>query len=332
MAEVIYSLNGKFFKDFDIFISSSDGLFDGLKPKKQNTYDWAEYSGIASDINQKKIFEPRKFTLTGFVKGSDWDEMLTNFWAVFGDLNKVGRQRLLIEPFGVKTLVYDVTNEESIDIKKTFKDGESYALFTIKLIEQKPIKKILYTDKNSLQLSFNSPKYVEVNIDGEISTYKGEVVLSEALTPRVLSLYDFGGRNYIKDSWIDSDWGASDLYAFERETMQLEAGQYTFSFKGYTTNGINNIQIYSSNGFSRFVEMDSTYDIKSITLDLLAGAYYVRIGATNVFHLDYYKLERGNKATPWMQAPEDKHFISIAGEIDEITNLTTNAEVLWEKL
>ena len=44
------------------------------------------------------------------------------------------------------------------------------------------------------------------------------------------------------------------------------------------------------------------------------------------------KIEKGNKATDWVPAPEDQHYISIAGNIDEITNLNTNAAVLWEIL
>ena len=45
MSEVIYSLNGKFFKDFGVYISESKGLLDKPKPKARKTYDWAEQHG-----------------------------------------------------------------------------------------------------------------------------------------------------------------------------------------------------------------------------------------------------------------------------------------------
>ena len=54
--------------------------------------------------------------------------------------------------------------------------------------------------------------------------------------------------------------------------------------------------------------------------------------STNTIKCWEVKVEKGNKATDWTPAPEDEKYIIIAGDIDEITNLTTNANVLWEKL
>ena len=51
MSEVIYSLNGKFFKDFGVYISDSKGLLDKPKPKSRKTYDWAEQHGRQIDLS-----------------------------------------------------------------------------------------------------------------------------------------------------------------------------------------------------------------------------------------------------------------------------------------
>jgi len=366
MAELIYSLNGKYFKDYGVIISTSDGLFDGLKPKKQNTYDWPEYSGINADITQQKRFETRKFTLTGFVKGTDWNDMLNKFWEVFGDLNNPGRQRLLVDPFGIKTLVYDVTLEDTIDIKKSFRDGVSYATFTIKLVEQKPIKKILYTDKSSLELSFTTPKWVEVNIDGNIYNRKGIVEIETELSYRNVGKYAYNGRNLLLNSSFNKQldrWGIlGDV------SLTNEEGSLRLLFPANTVSGI--YQVIDLKGYEG--DINVSFDAKAINTgwnnDLKIGiedkAVVTGFGIndvsdwtrfvislklltiTNTCSFIFYKndnstpleidirnlkVEKGN-VSPWSPAPEDISYISIAGEIDEITGLTTNAEVLWEKL
>lgn len=44
------------------------------------------------------------------------------------------------------------------------------------------------------------------------------------------------------------------------------------------------------------------------------------------------KIEQGGMATAYSPALEDQHYISIAGNIEDLTNFTTNAEVLWERI
>jgi hypothetical protein len=337
MGEVVYNLNGKYFKDYDIFISSSDGMFDGLKPKKQNTYDWAEYSGVASDINQKLIFEVRKFTLTGFVKGSDFDSMINNFWAVFSELNKSGRQRLTVEPFGMKTRIYDINIEEAPEINKTFKNGACFATFTIKLIEQKPIKKILYTEKSNLQLSFNSSKWIEINIDGDISTQKGNITINRSIPNRALTKYDFGGRNLAKNSKGLLDQNSHWVRDFDLREKLVLGQEYTVTVitNAVSQNPISTFEVGDPSGFLMSLVKISPTKFQATFTAPRASIKLVLFHAPNdnsFYQFLSLKIEKGNKATDWTPAPEDQHYISLAGEIDEITNLSTNAEVLWEKL
>lgn len=226
MAELVWSLNGKYFKDFGIYISSSDGILDELKQKKTDTKDWPEYNGLSLDLTKKPKYESREFELSGWIIGDSWLQMMDNFWEVFSDFRKHGKQRLLLDVFGEKTLVYDVRCEGGIDLTKSFKKGQMVGVFKLKLIEHSPIKKILYIDQSNFNLSFSTNKWVEVNIDGQITPYVGEVNIIKTLNDRTVTSYLF----------------------------------------------------------------------------------------------------------PWRNNPEKQHFISISGNIDEITGLTTNAEILWEIL
>ena len=369
MGEVIYSINGKYFKDRKVYVSDSEGLFDALKRKKINTYDWAEYHGQSVDLSNPK-YEAREITLKCFVVGDNWVDMKENHDAIVSEFQKSGTQRLLIEPFGMKPLPYEVYMEDSSPLNKTFKDGQMVGVFTIKLIEPNPIKKVLYLTENTLNLSYNSSKETEIFfVNGEKTTAKGNVSLSgKTLANRVLSGYAFGGRNLILNSTNDDTillYGVTATYEnivdnqlpskqyFKFTNVVRTVGNYVFYIP--TSNNPNkfiqsldgkkiNISFYIrsnnsqklvfENEINKIFMIDNTWKKvrfntvidDSNLLFLLEGS-----GLTS-FDISSVKIEFGDVATDWTPAPEDEKYIIIAGDIDGITNLTTNATVLWEKL
>ena len=368
MSEVRYSVNGKYFKDFGIYISSSDGLFDALKRKKVNTYDWAEYHGSSPDLSNPK-FEQREISLKGFVTGANWEEMKSNFDAIISEFQKAGTQRLLIEPFGLKPLPYEVCMIDDVNLNKTFKDGKMVGVFTLKLIEPNPLKIVLYTNESTLNLSYNSPQETEIFYgNGQKDTAKGNVSASgKSLANRVVSKYNFEGRNLFKKTTVLQMLYSAQLIQRTNDGFQimgsvgndgivilqlnLVAGeQYAFSFDAYVdvAEWTNPLQL--------------GYKVGSVDTNLQVGDAVFLKGTLNKKHLtftfrvpseantsspiylwfnslsnqSYYfsqvKLEKGNKSTDWTPAPEDEKHIIIAGNIEQITDLTTNADVLWEKL
>lgn len=363
MSEVRYSVNGKYFKDFGTYISSSEGLFDALKRKKINSYDWAEYHGSAPDLSNPK-FEDREITLVGFVVGENWEVMKSNFDAIISEFQKAGTQRLLIEPFGLKALPYEVYMDDSISLKKTFKNGKMVGTFTLKMIEPNPIKKVLYFTGDTLNLSYNSPNETEIFYgNGLKETAKGNVSLSnKTLANRVVSGYAFEGRNLIEQSdfaiYGIGEWAINGgIITTSTNGLQFYTSEYGHGIYGgisglqigkeyvlsiwtkatYQENTL--VQIGFFNGTSKFIEIPTSGSeyIKTSVI-LTAGSetdniiFYNGQSGDNAFLLKYIKLELGNKATDWTPAPEDEKHIIIAGNVEEITDLTTNADVLWEKL
>ena len=202
MGEVKYSINGKYFKDYGIYVSSSLGLLDALKRKPIKTYDWQEYHGESLDLSNPK-FEAREIVLNCFVKGDNYQQMFDNFRnIVLSEFQKSGTQRLLVEPFGYKALPYEVYMIDEVKIAKEFSESTSIGVFSIKLIEPNPIKKVLYLTENTLNLSYNSSKETEIFfVNGEKTTAKGNVSLSgKTLANRVVSGYGFVGRNLLLNS------------------------------------------------------------------------------------------------------------------------------------
>lgn len=363
MAELVWSLNGKFFKDFGIYISSSNGLLGELKPKKQESKDWPEYNGLMLDLTKSNLYESRQFDLTGWVIGENWLDMLSNFIEVFGELRKPGKQRLLLDVFGEKTLVFDVRTENEIELKKDFRNNTMVGTFNVKLIEHNPIKKILFTDKNRLLLNFNTTKWVEVNIDGVIQNHKGEVAIDKLMSSRSIGKYNFFGRNYIKnfcfknglDYWskagsnVSTDVTSGDKILVETFSQggifqAVNFNNYTgkiivsFEFKplfllsynfvfGLENLGVKNITVH--NNGQVWVKYEAVYNVQNYS----GGSCVFYSNSNN--QMKYYL--KNIQVTTWENsninpAPEDQHYISIAGNIDEITNLTSNAEILWERL
>lgn len=379
MSEVRYSVNGKYFKDFGTYISSSDGLFDALKRKKVPTYDWAEYHGSAPDLSNAK-FEQREITLKGFVTGSNWEIMKSNFDGIVSEFQKVGTQRLLIEPFGLKPLPYEVCMIDEVHLQKEFKEGKMVALFNMKLIEPNPIKKVLKLTGFTLNLSYDCPTETEIFYgNGWIRNIaNGNVSLSnKTLANRVLSGYGFAGRNLaqgtdFKNNKVYAYWNTHDSHYNEDDgsfsvdyvqpddtfndltshTIPLEpnttytasflargevATDYDLDFYVVESDDINpNLQDnwqrfkVNINGFNN-ERIKRTFTTTETTK---RGVIYFRNVKSNngsLFIKDV-KLERGATATAWSPAPEDEKYIVIAGNVEEITNLNTNAEVVWQKL
>ena len=340
MGEVRYSINGKYFKDYGVYVSSSLGLLDALKRKPIKTFNWPEYHGESLDLSNPK-YEAREIVLNCFVTGDNYEEMFINFRnIVMSEFQKSGTQRLLVEAFGLKALPYEVYLIDDVKLLKEFKNSKTVGVFQLKLIEPNPIKKVLYLVGNTLNLSYNSTQETEIFYgNGTKDLVKTNASISgKNLTNRIVSDYLYSGRNLILNS--DNEWNltsASWVYLPLSQKL-IEGKTYIFSCEYFENTGSTNFDIGLNiiNGYN--------YSIKEIPINqpFVATAematkthlsFANQLGtAGSKVAIHYPKLEVGYHQSDYTPAPEDEKFIIIAGDIDGITNLTTNAVVLWEKL
>ncbi|MDV3704719.1 hypothetical protein [Elizabethkingia anophelis] len=340
MGVIDYSLNGKQFRQNKIFISGGfRTLFSELKLRETKGYIWKNMNGIKTDPSEKPVFEPREITLSGWVEGDSWEQMKENFNTVMIDFTKAGTQRLICDAYGKKSIVCDVKLKDGFPLLEgKTKDGKNIGLFTLKLVEENPIKKILYTESSNLQLSFLSPKMVTVNIDGKAQQAKGNIIINKTLPKRVVS----GGlKNLLLESNVQFSVPPGNYRIGGYFTSkELEIGKtYTLMYKsgngsyGEVGAWVNARQMIGVN------EIDSGVKTLTFVAEDIAAPRNV---------IDFFSLPDTNKwgsihwavlvegdnmpFKSWVPAPEDQHYISIAGNIDEITNLNTNAAVLWEIL
>ena len=358
MKEVLYSLNGYYFKDFGVIVSESKGLGDTLKRKKANTYEWAEYHGVSMDLSKPK-FEPREIELDCFIIGDDWQVLFNNFNKLIRDeFSKSGTQRLLVQPMGFKALPYEVVMTDDVNLNKKMKDGQMVATFTMKLTEPNPIKKILYFTGTTLDLSYDCPTQTEIFYgNGLKEVGLSNVELSnKALSKRFVSSYQFDKRNLLVNSGVPIDITTPTTDYLLREiyisgSTIPSTGTYTIfieiqTFAGYTAsiwflNPLGNDLSYTTN-LNEFNV--STTKTVQFTVELTKGNLFEMLlynygwqstnaqRLSNKFKIKKISLVKGENIQNWTPAPEDERFIVIAGNVEDITNLTTNADVLWERL
>lgn len=173
--KVEYYLNSFHFRDNGIYISESDGLLGSLKPKKIETQEWAEYHGEVLTPNYKPKFEPREIELSGWVEGENWLQMKRRFDRVMSEFRKQGKQRLVVNPFGMQPLVYDVVLTNEIDLDKSFRKGFMIGKFKIKLKDLNPIKKVVRVIGNDIHVQFNSLEFVEMKLNNQTIYKRGNV-------------------------------------------------------------------------------------------------------------------------------------------------------------
>lgn len=333
MGRIDYSLNGIKFRDYNIFISSGfRSLFSGLKLRDNTSYVWNGYNGAQSDPTEKPMFAPREIVLVGWVEGESWIQMKNRFDTIILEFSNPGTQRLICEAYGEKTIVCDVKLKDGVpDLEGKTKDGKNIGVFTLKMVEENPIKKILRLEASELQLSFKSGKWVDINTGYTSLFKKGDVNINESLP-------------FEKSDEGNLILGSTKVKKYYETSAVVDnnAKQYTY---GADASGTGNYTLYA---IARNKNTNA-FEVLGRQAYTLSGTQ--RIGVRFSVNLDSYgklvfTLQDDNNQTLAMskavlktgyesfdyESNINTHYISLAGDVDEITELTTNAEVLWNKL
>lgn len=171
--DVEYYIDGVNFKDYEVYVSASDGLVGRLARKEALTVDYDNYHGVVRDRKRKR-FKEREITLQCFIEASSrsaFVEWQSRFFALFdGD----GTHRLTVEYDGkAKPLVYevDLLDEAAVDKKwGTYNNEPMVGKFTLKLTEDEPVKKVL----RHISGSNNSKATIKVSTYKLLNIYWGD--------------------------------------------------------------------------------------------------------------------------------------------------------------
>lgn len=136
--EIEYSVDGKKFKDYGVYVSASSGLLGGLKPKSRVQMEWADENGYCIDEGADVSFSARSIALTCFLLASDISDGVGKINAFMSLFYTCGTKHLNVA-IGSKSLSYDVVLTDKVDIQKIFRDGKMVMTFALKLEEPNPV-------------------------------------------------------------------------------------------------------------------------------------------------------------------------------------------------
>ena len=134
--EVIYTLDGKDFRDYGVRVSSSQGLIGGLKPKKCWEAQWDDENGSFPDMDCL-YFEGRDIVLNAFLTAEGTSDFIAKIEAFCALLYAPGEHLLRVSVAG-KSLEYRVRLADAINVEKRFREGKMVATFALKLYEPQP--------------------------------------------------------------------------------------------------------------------------------------------------------------------------------------------------
>lgn len=338
--QVRYSINGHYLKDFGIYVSESKGIADALNRKAVQKYDWAEYHGASVDLSNPK-YEEREIELKCFVRGADWEQMFNNFNSIIRDqFSKGGTQRLMIEPFNYKALVYEVYVTDDVQVSKRFRNGEMFGVFSLKMKEPNPIKKVLKVTGETFSLSYDSEAETEVFWgDGTKSVFPGNVSEDKDYA---FPSYQISGYSIVEQSNINPDhyqangnYPGAQSFQFSVNAVLTVPSNLILYVIGRTENGtyelVGNTSIKSGIVGNNMLKVVLNVDISQY------GKFIYKILDDQGFEvpgLTYNnpRMEQADINGEWQNMAGKNKYVVIAGNIDQLKNVSTDAEVLWTKL
>lgn len=187
VSQLDYYLDGVNFKDYGIYVESSQGLIDMPALKQTPTIENDNYHGEMVDLSEKR-YQPREITLNCWVKATgkmDFTERVNRLYAHF---RNNGTQRLMCSISPIKPLIYDVYCPEGIAQEKRWHDDLMIGTFALKLREPDPVKRVVRHQRMAaasanLSIAFKSDKLVTISWgDGTIESYYGDHTGTHAIT------------------------------------------------------------------------------------------------------------------------------------------------------
>lgn len=161
-----YYINGVNFKDYDIRVSSSEGVLDLPKLKTPLSIDWPDYHGEIVDLDDKRV-EARVIKLNCWMRAKGKIDFATKANAFQQQFMRNGTARLMISIHPTKPLVYEVYNADGISHDKRWHDDKMIGTFTLTLREPDPVKRVLRHQRSGqasakVTVGFKSDKMVTI--------------------------------------------------------------------------------------------------------------------------------------------------------------------------
>ncbi len=149
-ANIVYTLNGTDFRDYGVYVSKSDGLFDRPAIKLDD-----------GNMDLSKAYvSARDITLSCFIKAASKEQFIGRMCGFTGLLN-VNALSCLVIHAGTIVLPYMVYCSDAIEVEKEWSNHLMVGTFKLKLKEPEPVKKVIEANA-SCTITMTTPKAVNI--------------------------------------------------------------------------------------------------------------------------------------------------------------------------
>ena len=170
MAVVVYLLDNIPFKNYNVFVSDSSGIFDKTKFKEGTKKDWSDEHGFDVDL-QNRFKDSRSITINCFIHAKSISECITKYNDFLNAIDKKGSRRLSVIIDDNLRMEAQVFREDAAETKLIYNSSDAVGTFDLKLTENFPVKTILKKSENETTITLKSDKVMVINWGDGIEQY-----------------------------------------------------------------------------------------------------------------------------------------------------------------
>jgi hypothetical protein len=169
MAAVVYLLDNISFKNYNVLVSDSSGIFDKTKFKEGIKKDWSDEHGFDVDL-QNRFKDSRTISISCFVHAKSLKEAIENYNTFMNEIDKKGSRRISVIVDNLR-MECQVFRDNSAETNLIYNDSDAVATFTLNLIENFPVKRILKTKSKTTTITISSNKVMVINWGDGVEQY-----------------------------------------------------------------------------------------------------------------------------------------------------------------
>jgi hypothetical protein len=152
---VLYTLNDVPFLDYNVYVSESKGVVDGLEMKTPTTVDWAASHGLQVDLARPR-FNSREIELSCFMQADGMIDFTMKLDGFLKQFVRPGLHRLRIGIDERKPLVYELYCPNVVAVDKKWNALDMIGTFKLNLVDPEPIRRVLRFKGATVTVSFKS--------------------------------------------------------------------------------------------------------------------------------------------------------------------------------
>lgn len=201
MSSIIFMIDGVSIADHGVFVSNSKGWASVASFKEGLKNEWSDENGYDLDLKNRSV-NARAIELTCFLFANTYAVFYKKYVDFFALIDKSGHRRLTVIIESVR-LEFNVFRTDETDVKIEFDNANNVGEFTLKLVENQPIKKTLKfkpaaANSNTITVTFGSAKIMTIDWgDGAVeyskpglNTYKHKYVSTKEFYPLIQGSVD----------------------------------------------------------------------------------------------------------------------------------------------